>query len=437
MRFAWPSIVAAMAMTLLSAPADAGPPSAPSVDAPQLAALGPFGVGFDSLDLVNPAQPDPLARPDAAGALPRADRRLPTDVWFPARAPTSGRRVTYAGALSGEDGKDVAFTATGLARRGARAAAGSFPLAILAHGYGGTPAAMTWLAENLASKGYVVVAPHFRDPAYGDISGFAGPLARRPVDIAFVTAKAQAMARARKGVLMSADADRTVLIGYSMGGYGVLTAAGAPLSPVLGPLTRGALAPFTAGAARAGELRAAGVVAVVVISPAGLFAGRSVWAPGGLSAITVPTLFIVGGQDKVVGYDPGVKTLWTEETRAPRWLLTFREGGHSIGMNPAPETMRHRLWDQDWFEDPVWRKDRVIGVELHVITAFLGRVAKGDRVAGSYLDVPQPDSDLGVWPAGPGGPYAAVSPGPPVSTVWKGFQRAHATGLELRFAPAE
>jgi len=45
-------------------------------------------------------------------------------------------------------------------------------------------------------------------------------------------------------------------------------------------------------------------------------------------------------------------------TSADRYLLTFEEAGHSIGLNPVPDAMRGRLWDQDWFEDPVWRKDR-------------------------------------------------------------------------------
>lgn len=423
----------------LSAAAVAGPspPSVPSVDAPALAALGPYGVGVETLTLTHRDQPDPLARPGPDGALPRGDRVLPIDVWYPDRAPAARRGTVYAGALSGEDGKDVAFTVPGLADRGAEPAQGSFPLVILAHGYGGTPAAMTWLAENLASKGYVVAAPHFRDPAFADAAGFAGPLGRRPVDIAFVAAGVQARARARQAPFAAADPARTVLIGYSMGGYGALTAAGAPLSPRLGPLTKGALGPFVAGGTQAAELKVSGVVAVVVISPFGLLAGHSTWAPGGLAAIRAPTLFIGGSRDHVVGYDPGVRTLWRDETRAPRWLLTFKEGGHSIGMNPAPETMRHRLWDQDWFEDPVWRKDRVIGVELHVITAFLARIAKSDAVSGAYLDGAQIDSDAGVWPEKAGEPYAMVSPGPPASTVWKGFQRAHSEGLVLEFAPAE
>jgi len=40
--------------------------------------------------------------------------------------------------------------------------------------------------------------------------------------------------------------------------------------------------------------------------------------------------------------------------------------------------MRSRLWDQDWFEDPVWRKDRINSINAHFITAFLDRHVQDD-----------------------------------------------------------
>lgn len=367
--------------------------------------------------------------------LPHRDRRIDLDVWYPARPGRNGAPVVYRAALTGQDGRDVAFTLNGRAVRDAPHAPGAFPLVILAHGYGGTPVAMSWLAEDLASKGYVVVGPHFDDPPITETSKFIGPLARRPLDIAFVTTEAQRRARAGKAPFGFADPDRTVLVGYSMGGYGVLTAAGARLSPALGVLTHGALAPFVSGAPRADVLKVPHVVAVVAISPAGLFSGQEAWGGDGLSAIKAPTLFIVGSQDQVVGYDPGVKTLFEQETGAPRYLLTFENAGHSIGMDAAPTVMRRRLWDLDWFEDPVWRKSRVLAIETHFISAFLDLEAKGERDKAAYLSVAEPISDRTVWPSRAGGAYDAVSSGAPPITVWKGFQRRHIAGLELRFSP--
>ncbi|MDE8453475.1 hypothetical protein, partial [Klebsiella pneumoniae] len=74
----------------------------------------------------------------------------------------------------------------------------------------------------------------------------------------------------------------------------------------------------------------------------------------------------------VVGY-PAVRTLFDQESNAQRYLLTFKEAGHSIGLIGAPPAMRHSFWDLDWFEDAVWRKDRLLPIETHFITAFLDR----------------------------------------------------------------
>jgi hypothetical protein len=38
------------------------------------------------------------------------------------------------------------------------------------------------------------------------------------------------------------------------------------------------------------------------------------------------------------------------------------------------------LWDQDWFEDPVWRKDRINAINAHCISAFLDRYVKTTSV---------------------------------------------------------
>jgi predicted dienelactone hydrolase len=426
-------ITRAVAMLIAGLIASSARAAAP--DTPELGGPGPLGVGVTSVTFRQSAQPDVLGYDAASKTLPSRDRVLPVDVWYPAKPAPGATPVTYHGQLTGEDGKDVAFSIPGAAIGDAAALPGPFPLVILSHGYGGAPEAMSWAAEALASKGYVVVGPHFNDPPITEAGKFAGPLTRRPLDIAFVTAEAQGRGRAKIAPFENADPERTVLLGYSMGGYGSLTAAGALLDTRLGVFTHGVLTPYARGGAKAAALKVANLKAVVVISPASRFGAFNAWGADGLGAVTAPTLFIVGSQDHVVGYDPGVKTLFDLETRAPRYLLTFANAGHSIGMDPAPEQMRTRLWDQDWWEDPVWRKARLIAIETHFITAFLDFYVKGDAAKAAYLDVPEPVSNLGVWPAKPGDAYDRVSPGITPVTVWKGFQRDHAAGLELLFAP--
>jgi predicted dienelactone hydrolase len=391
-------------------------PARPGIDAPELAGLGPHGVGF------------------VTQSMGAAGRQLTVSIWYPAAA-NDGPAVTYHSALAGPDGHPAAFAIPGLAVAAAPPAPGRFPLIILAHGFNNTPEVLAWLAENLASKGYVVVAPAFQDPPHFDAPSAMVAFAHRPLDVAAITAEAQRHAAAGEAPFGHADADRTALIGYSMGGYGVITAAGAPLDPALAKATDGQMAPYVAGGPKAYTLKVAHLKAVVAISPAMHLGPLNMFAPHALSAITAPTFFIAGSQDHVVGYD-GVRALFDSETNAPRYLLTFREAGHNIALTPTPDAMHDRLWDQDWFEDPVWRKTRLMGIEAHFITAFLDRNVKGDTAKSAYIDGLVPNSDDGVWPKPPPA-YGAISPGPPVATLWKGFQLAHSAGMQLEFKAAK
>jgi predicted dienelactone hydrolase len=153
--------------------------------------------------------------------------------------------------------------------------------------------------------------------------------------------------------------------------------------------------------------------------------------------ITAPLLLIQGDKDRTVDYASGARAIFGMASGANRYLLTFKNGGHAMGLNPAPQSMRQTLWNQDWFEDPVWRKERVNAINAHFITAFLDRYLKDDESRAAYLDVAATDSDAGVWPAAaPPLAYDAYSRGAPEITVWKGFQRNHAAGLELLRAQA-
>jgi predicted dienelactone hydrolase len=417
------------------------PYSDPGVEAPELAKLGPHGVGVHTLTLIEPGVPDVLHIDKASHKAPTVDRTLTVEVWYPATPQPSAARVVYEGAMESEDARMTAFQTPGVAVRDAPAdrGGGPYPLVIMAHGYSGTPVAMSWLAENLASKGYVVVAAHHMDPPYGDKGGFVGPALWRPLDIAFLAHFFRASAIGGSALFgIPLDPDRVVLAGYSMGGYGVITAGGAGLSPVTASLAGpgGYLSSYARGGANAASLHIDGLKAVIAIAPAGGSGFFSAWDGEGLRQLHAPLLLIAGDQDKTVGY-ASPKTIFEHATRANRYLLTFHEGGHSIGMNGAPPSMRSKLWDEDWFEDPVWRKGRVIGVQLHFITAFLDVYVKGDASDAAYLNV-IPNSNDGVWPPPkPGAPYSAYSPGSDGITVWKGFQRNHATGLSFEHRAAD
>jgi predicted dienelactone hydrolase len=428
------------------------PPSRFGIDAPELAPLGPHAVGVRSLTLTQAAQPDVLAFDAEQGRAPLRDRTLRVELWYPARAPassepassaaassasTSSVPMRYSGSLPSPPPEPAArFEIEGIAVRDAPAAGSDFPLVIVSHGYSNDPVALSWLTENLASKGYVVAAIRHEDPFIGDAPKRVGPVLRRPLDIAFVAHTLPAML-AREHLV---DPERIALFGYSMGGYGVLTCAGAALDPE-GPPNRlmpgKLLAPYVRGGPLESSLRIAHLRAVVAISPAGGGQEFAAWGSDGLKGIAVPLLLIAGNRDHTVDYASGARAFFDAAIHAHRYLLTFKGAGHDIGFDPAPASMRARLWDFDWFTDPVWRTERVNAINAHFITAFLDRYVKGDESRAAYLEVPVPQSAQGEWPASsPPTVYGAFSPGPPASTVWKGFQRNHAEGLELIEAQA-
>ena len=429
------ALLAAMAV-LGACPAGAAiPPSQFGVDAPELARLGKLAVGVRTLALVQRNQEDVLGFNPADGSFPKSNRTLTIDLWYPAVAAASTERETYTATLPSEPpAAPASFTVPGIAVRDAQPAGKEYPLVVISHGYSNSPAAMTWLTENLASKGYVVAAIRHDDPPITDKAKIAQLLVRRPLDIAFVTYSLKSIL-AREHLI---DPTRIALIGYSMGGYGVLTAAGATLDAT-GPVTKmvpgGLLVRYARGGSRRDAMNVKGLRAVVAMAPAG-GGSLAAWGPEGLRNINTPLLLIAGDADRTLDYATGARAIFDQATGANRYLLTFKGCGHSIGLNPVPDTMRAHLWDQDWFEDPVWRKERVNAINAHFISAFLDRYLKDDASRDAYLNVSVPESAAGIWPSPNPFPYDAYSPGDNGVSVWKGFQRNHAAGLELLQAKA-
>jgi predicted dienelactone hydrolase len=429
--------LAAWIFALLAFPVNAqsNVPSKPGVDAPELAALGPYAVGFRTATFVNKSQPDLENAEPLTGAVKLMDRTLHVDIWYPARVAKGAKAVTYRGSLWGEPPRGpVSFSQAGMAVANADPVGRGHPLVVVSHGYSNNPAVMTWLTENLASKGYVVAAIYHRDPNPYTVSATtrAAPNFHRPVDIAFVTGEL------RKTLRTQIDPSRIALIGYSQGGYGVLTAGGATLDPE-GPnmahVADGWLKKLARGSADADAIKVHGLKAIVALAPGG-GSPRSAWGGEGLAAITAPLLLIHGDADPVVDYKTGALAVFGGAVNADRYLLTYKQAGHSIALNPVPTEMRGSLWDIDWFEDPIWRQDRINAINLHFITAFLAVHLRGESDKRSFLDVPVEQSDAGEWNAPDGTPWGAYSPGGDGVTLWKGFQRRHARGMILQHQKA-
>lgn len=404
----------------------------PPADAPELAARGPHGVGVRTVDLVNPGQPDILKFDKTTGKAPLYDRHLQVEIWYPATIPAGASdAITYEMAMPRSGGKSR-FRIPGKALRDAAPTGAGWPLVIVSHGYPGSRYFMSYLSENLASKGYVVAAIDHTDSVFGAEAAFPSTLYNRTNDQNFVL-DAVGKLPFLQGVV---DPTRAAVIGYSMGGYGALASAGAgynPASPIVTALVPGGyMKSLTAGSETFQSTRRKEIRAVVAIAPWGGQPPMNSWNEAGLAEIRIPSLFITGDQDDVSDYARGIKPAFEKAVNSRRCMLVFQNARHNVGGNPAPDAALGSFVTREFFDEPVWRKERLNAINQHFVTAFLDLYVKGDESRRPYLELSSEKSNDGKWvvPQGQstGGKFSEGS------GYWKGFQRRWALGLEMHCA---
>jgi predicted dienelactone hydrolase len=307
-------------------------------------------------------------------------------------------------------------TAQALALSGAGPAKGRFPLVIVSHGYRGWPESMSYITENLASKGYVVAGIDHGDLPFKDAAGFNASFAltasTRARDQQAVLARLVQMASAHRDTLgASVDPEKVALIGYSMGGFGALATAGAGYDPESAAYRSlaGALSDQADGK-RAADPR---IRAVIAIAPWGAQPPHRAWSPASMKRLRAPLMVIAGDQDDISGYAEGIKWVFDHATGSDRHLLLYRNARHNVGGNPLPEEAKASFQFREMFEEPVWRADRINAINQHFITAFLNRHLKNDSSAASFLEQPANGSD------------------------WRGFQKRWGLGFELQKKAAD
>ncbi|MBX2874402.1 MAG: dienelactone hydrolase [Saprospiraceae bacterium] len=381
----------------------------PLPDAPELASRGEFQVGVRSLEFVHKGQLDILNAKE--GKAPLYDRPLTVEVWYPAKdiAEDAGL-ITYdevMGMAGNPNRPNIPFQFHGRATRAATpvSAAEGFPLIVVSHGYVGSRFLMTYLTENLASKGYVVVAIDHTESTYRDAGPFPSTLLNRSKDILFVVDEVAKLGTSKGDHFLSGvvNADRTAVIGYSMGGYGALNAAGAAYSAAAINIFKG-----MTGGSNALESRGMNneefkksydsrIKAVVAFAPWGMVQGA--WDTETLKGLKVPTFFVAGSQDDVSGYEKGIKAIYKGAVNADRYLLTYMNARHNVAPNPPPaDVLKPGLHIDEYYRyaEPSWDERRINNINQHFLTAFLGIHLKGMEYQ-KYLDI-NADSNKETWP---------------------------------------
>jgi predicted dienelactone hydrolase len=384
--------------------------------APELASYGKYDIGVRTLQVTDKNRLNIIAMKEG-GPAARYDRTLTLEVWYPATLAAGQKPFGEYRAIT----RDPSITTT-LVGKAVRDAAplrneGAFPLVIISHGYPGNRFLLSHLGENLASKGFVVASIDHPDSTYDDQKNFASTLYNRAFDQLFTLSAIARLGQTGSGSILGGlvDADRTGLVGYSMGGYGVVNVVGGGYSKASETFTNAPPNRLLAerGASNPDYRKSIDprIKAAIAIAPWGMASGF--WDADGLSGIRTPILFVAGSSDDVAGYEKGTKAIYQAAVNADRYLLTFVNANHNAGAPiPAPaETYayseRLKSFPYTHYADAVWDTTRMNNILDHYATAYFDLYLKGDRDKQAYLD------------AG-----------------WKGFKPRSAVGLMLEHTAA-
>ena len=392
-------------------------------DAPELSARGEYKVGVQTINLVHKNQVDILNSKE--GKDPLYDRPITIEIWYPASVSEDAKTVVYDEVMgtAGDTLRPLTpFTFKGRAYRDATpmTGKGKFPLIVVSHGYVGSRYLMTYLTENLASKGYIVAAIDHTDSTFKDANAFQSTLLNRPKDIRFIINEMEKIgAIGSKNKLENLiDSNNTGIIGYSMGGYGVLNVGGAGYSEAFAGFYTGmtggstSISVNTANNEEYKKLADDRIKAIVAFAPWGM--ERGVWDAEGLKGLKTPTFFVAGSQDDISGYEKGIKAIYEGAVNADRFLLTYKNARHNVAPNPPPaEALAPGLHIDEYYRyaEPSWDQRKLNNINQHFVTAFLGIHLKNQDY-GKFLELQENSNEKD----------------------WTGFKPRSSTGMELLHA---
>lgn len=407
--------------------------SQPSV-MPELAKKGTYAVGVQTTEIVNK---NAFNHHDFNGSY---ERKLTVEVWYPTNAKTGAKtntatknKATYKAVTRTHQPFEVA----GQAYRGAEPLVlkndeTKFPFVVLSHGYTGHRTLMFYLAEHLASHGYVVASIDHTDSTTAEIdvakapmAGFISTLIHRSRDQQFTLDYFRSSA---SPISKITDFDHASVIGYSMGGFGAINTVGgcydiaaANLIAIGMPKEYAEqLAPVFQFCNAGRESRDPSWKAMVALAPWGqeynLHQAKS------LAELDLPSLYITGDQDDISGYKHGVKKLFEQTSKEDNYLLVYKNARHNVAPHPAPQAAYSNDVDLGHYFEPSWNMQQLNRFNQHFVLAFINCYVK--NVNCEYL----PTTTDGTQVKKADGSY---------TKAWPGMPERWTTGVEFHRASSK
>jgi predicted dienelactone hydrolase len=342
------------------------------------------------------------------------DSPLDITVWYPALNADGYEMVTtYPNTikLSGGFGSLRLATLGGQAIQGAPfdLSESPYPVVVLSPGFSMEGASYGWLAEHLASHGFVVVSPEHLEGVGPGMNDLWRSVITRPQDILTVFTYLDEQVRAGGDLEGLLDPQLVAVIGHSYGGYTSLAAAGARIDFDSFKL----LCDTDAEEVEGSDIMCGGVVPheADMVKLAGLdpippdlwpawadprvdaivpMAGDAyLFNQAGLAPIDVPVMAMGGTQDTGTPFVWGVQPAY-EYVSSPRKIkIAFQDAGHMIFTGTCQSVYRLVRMNQTTFElvctDPVWDRNYVHDLVKHFATAFLLAELKQNREAATAL----------------------------------------------------
>ncbi|MEZ4593594.1 MAG: hypothetical protein R3D55_20985 [Chloroflexota bacterium] len=282
---------------------------------------------------------------------------------------------------------------------------GPYPLVVLSPGFAMSASSYGWLAEHLASYGFVVLGVE-HDERMNPGTGLWQGVVKRPSEIQSVLAYIDAQTQPGGTLAGLVDAETVAVLGHSYGGYTALAAAGAridsagftahcetavreehpaawlcdmllPHLPEMAELA-GLDAPPEGLWPGWGDKR---VDAVVALAGDAFFFGAA-----GLAEIEVPVLAIGGTADHDSPFAWSAQPTYDHVSSPRKALVALNEAEHMIFTNPCAEVRWFaRPLAGEFCADATWNRFEAHGLIRHFTTAFLLAELKQDGVAAGVL----------------------------------------------------